>query len=326
MAETRRRFLHLVTAATVLPALPRSASAQAYPARPVRLVVGFAAGGPTDMFARLLAELLSARWGGRTVLIENRPGAGTIVATAAVAKAAPDGYTLLVATPNFLINPALGQKLPFDPLGDFTPISMIATSNTVLVASRSFPANTLAELVEIARKATPPLNFASPGPRGVAHLTGEMLKQRAGIDMQHINYNGSTPALTDVIGGRVPLMLDPWQSSKPHVEAGKLKAIAVASVQRLRDAPDIPTFAETYPGFSASSISFVVGPAGIPEAVLQQLSADVRVVVDSAEFAAKMLPVGVDPRSTSPQELAALLRAEIDKWAAIAKAASITAD
>jgi tripartite-type tricarboxylate transporter receptor subunit TctC len=329
MRPLRRRFLRLAAGAAAIPVVPRSARAQDYPARPVRLLVGFAAGGPTDVFARLLADLLSARWGGRPVIVENRPGAGTILATAAVAKAPPDGYTLMVAAGgSFMINPALGQKLPYDPFDDFTPVGMILLSSIVLVANndKSFPPNSIPELVAAARRAEPPLNFASPGPRSNAHLVGEMLKQRAGIAMQHINYNGSAPALTDVIGGRVPLMFDAWQSAKQFVDTGQLKAIAMASTSRLPDAPHVPTIAETYPGFSSSGFSFIVGPAGIPAPILETLSADLRAVVDSREFAAKMRPLGAQPRSSSPQELGIAIRAEIEKWSAVAKAAGIKPD
>jgi tripartite-type tricarboxylate transporter receptor subunit TctC len=326
MKLPRRRFLHLAAGAAALPALPRIAWGQTYPSRPVRIVVGFAAGGPTDLFARVLGDLLSARWGGRTLVVENRPGAGTILATATVAKAAPDGYTLLMANTSFFINPAIGQKLPYDPLKDFAPIGMFAVTPTVLSANKSFPASTIPELIEVARKSAPPLNFASPGPRGAAHFAGEMLKLHAGIKMQHINYNGSAPALTDVIGGRVPLMFDPWLSTKPHVEAGSLKIIAVASEKRLRDAPHVPTITETYPGYGVNSVNFIVAPAGIPEMVQQKLSEDLRAVVETAEFAAKMIPLGADPKTASAQELAVLIPAEIDRWTALAKAAEIKLD
>jgi tripartite-type tricarboxylate transporter receptor subunit TctC len=323
---TRRKFLNVAAGAVTLPTLSRIAQAQAYPTRPVRIIVGFAAGGPTDTLARILADLLSARWGGKSVIVENRPGAGTILATAAVGKAPPDGYTLLLTPAQFVINAAIGQKLPYDPQSDFAPVSTIVGNATVLVANKSFPANTIPELVTQARQAAAPINFASPGPRGSAHLAGEMLKQRAGINMQHINYNGSAPALTDVIGGRVPLMFDPWQSSKPYVESGQLKLIATASADRLPDAPQIPTIAETYPGYVVSSFMFLVGPAGVPEPILQKLSADVRAIVDSAEFAAKAKQLGTDPKSTSPEELRLIIRTEIEKWAAVAKAANISAE
>jgi tripartite-type tricarboxylate transporter receptor subunit TctC len=323
MNVARRHFLVLAGATAVAPALSWRAAAQNYPTRPVRLIVGFAAGGPTDLFARVLADLLSARWGTGSVIVENKPGAGTIIATTAVAKAPPDGYTILLASSQFLINPAIGQKLPYDALKDFAPISMIADSPLVLVAHKLFPANTVAELVQEAKKTGTPINFASPGPRGSGHLAGEMLQQRAGIKMQHINYNGSAPALTDVIGGRVPLMFDLWQSIKPHVEAGGLKLVATAGARRLPAAPQVPTIAETYPDFGASALSFVVGPARIPEPILQKLSADIRTAVDSPEFALKMHPLGVNPKGSSPQELRSIMHMEVDKWSVVAKAANI---
>src|SRR5262245_40016214 len=327
MKLSRRTFLHLAAGAAALPAVWRFAWAQAYPSRPVRVLVGFAAGGPADTQARIVADLLSARWGGKSVIVENRPGAGTILATAAVAKAPPDGYTLLL-TPaqTFVINAAICQKLPYDPLSDFAPISTITDVPIVLVANKSFTANTIPELVKMAKQVAAPINFASPGPRGSAHLTGEMLQQRAGIKMQHINYNGSAPALTDVIGGRVPLMFDAWSSSKPYVESGQLKLIATATAERLRDAPQVPTIGESYPGFAVSSFTFLIGPAGVPEPIMQKLSADVQAIVGSAEFAAKAKQLGVDPKSTSPEELRVIIRTEIEKWTEVAKAANITAE
>src|SRR5262249_20373737 len=176
----------------ILAAVSKTAPAQApadFPNHPVKIVVPFAAGGPTDVVARFMAELLSARCNGQSVVVENRPGAGTIVATAAVAKAPPDGYTMLIGTNSILINPAIGQKLPYDTLKELVGISMVATQPVALVANKSFPAATVAELVALAKKAPEPLNFTSPGPRGVGHLAGEMLQQRSGIKMQHINYN-----------------------------------------------------------------------------------------------------------------------------------------
>ena len=218
----RTRSRHWLAALALSACALSSAAAQTsdFPASPVRILVPFAAGGPTDVVARILADLLSVRWGGRSVVVENRPGAGTIVATAAVAKAPPDGYTIGVATNSFLINPAINLKLPYDTRNDFVSITMIATQPVALVANAAFPASTLAETVEVARKSAEPLNYTSPGPRGVGHLAGEMLQQRAGIRMQHINYNGSAPALTDVIAGRVPLMFDIWHSARRYVETG----------------------------------------------------------------------------------------------------------
>ena len=306
-----------------------AASAQTtaeFPSRPVKLMVPFAAGGPTDVVARILADFLTARWNGQSVVIENRPGAGTIVATAAVAKSPADGYTMLVATNSLLINPAIGQKLPYDTEKDFAAVSMVATQPVALVANKAFPADTIAQLVDVARKSPEALNFTSPGPRGVGHLAGEMLKQRAGINMTHINYNGSAPALTDVIAGRVPLMFDIWHSAKRHVDSGDLKLIAGAGAQRLGDAPQVPTIAETYPGFDVIAFNALVAPAGVPAPVLDRLSADIRSVVNSPEFADKVRNLGIFPLGNTPQELDAWMRKEIARWAGIAKAANIKAD
>ena len=306
-----------------------AASAQTtaeFPTRPVKLLVPFAAGGPTDVVARILADFLTARWNGQSVVIENRPGAGTIVATAAVAKSPADGYTMLVATNSLLINPAIGQKLPYDTEKDFAAVSMVATQPVALVANKAFPAETVPQLVEVAKKSPEPLNFTSPGPRGVGHLAGEMLKQRAGINMTHINYNGSAPALTDVIAGRVPLMFDIWHSAKRYVASVDLKLIAGAGAQRLGDAPDVPTIAETYPGFDVIAFNALVAPAGVPAPVLDKLSSDIRAVVNSPEFADKVRNLGIFPRGNTPQELDAWMRKEIARWAEIAKAANIKAD
>ena len=297
-----------------------------FPSRPVKLLVPFAAGGPTDVVARILADFLTARWNGQSVVIENRPGAGTIVATAAVAKSPADGYTMLVATNSLLINPALGQKLPYDTEKDFAAVSMVATQPVALVANKAFPADTVAQLVDVAKKSPEALNFTSPGPRGVGHLAGEMLKQRAGINMTHINYNGSAPALTDVIAGRVPLMFDIWHSAKRHVDSGDLKLIAGAGAQRLGDVPQVPTIAETYPGFDVIAFNALVAPAGVPAPVLDRLSADIRSVVNSPEFADKVRNLGIFPLGNTPQELDAWMRKEIARWAGIAKAANIKAD
>ncbi len=310
-------------ASVALAATPAHAQAS-FPSGPVRILVPFAAGGPTDVVARILADLASARWGGKSVLVENRPGAGTIVATAAVAKAPADGHTVLIGTNSLLINPAIDQKLPYDTFKDLAGVSMIATQPVALVANKSFAARTIPELVAQAK--TDPLNYTSPGPRGVGHLAGEMLKVRAGIDMTHINYNGSAPALTDVIAGRVPIMFDVWHSAKRYVESGELKLIAGAGGERLADAPEVPTIAETYPGFDVMAFNAMIAPAGVPKPVLEKLSADIRAIVESPEFAAKTRHLGIFPKGNTPEALDAWMQRETARWADIAKAANIKAD
>jgi tripartite-type tricarboxylate transporter receptor subunit TctC len=232
------------------------------------------------------------------------------------------GHRLL----SFLINPAIGQKLPYDTEKDFAAVSMVATQPVALVANKSVPADTVADLVALAKRSAEPLNFTSPGPRGVGHLAGEMLKQRAGIAMTHINYNGSAPALTDVIAGRVPLMFDIWHSAKRYVDSGELKLIAPAGAKRLADAPQVAAIAETYPGFDVIAFNALVAPAGVPAPVLDKLSADLRAVINSREFSDKVRHLGIFPLGNTPQELSAWMREQIARWQEIAKAANIKAD
>jgi tripartite-type tricarboxylate transporter receptor subunit TctC len=313
--------------AGLLTALAGVAQAQGdYPARPVKLVVPFAAGGPTDVVARILADMLSARWGGQSIVIENRPGAGTIVATAAVANAPKDGYTFLIATNSLLINPAIGQKLPYDTLKDLSAVTMIATQPVALVANKSFAPNTVPEVVAHAKASAEPLNYTSPGPRGVGHLAGEMLQQRAGIKMQHINYNGSAPALVDLIAGRVPMMFDIWHSAKRYVDTGQIKLIAGASAERLSDVPNTPAIAESYPGFAVMAMNALFAPSGVPAPVVAKVSSDVREIVESTAFRDKTKHLGIHTWGTTPQELDAWTRNEIANWAKVAKSANIKVD
>jgi len=297
-----------------------------WPNGTVRLLVPFAAGGPTDVVARILADQLSARWGGKTVLVENRPGAGTILMTQAVAKAAPDGQTLGIATNSLLINPAIGMKLPYDTFREIVGVSMIATQPVALVANKGFPANSLAEVVALAKQAPEPVNYTSPGPRGVGHLAGELLAQKAEIRMSHINYNGSAPALTDVIAGRVPLMFDIWHSARRYVDSGDLKLIAGAGAERLPGAENVPTISETYPGFNVVAFNAVIAPNGVPSELLERISSDVRAVVTSPAFAERTRALGINAWGNTPKDLDAWFVAETGKWAAIAKAANLKAE
>ena len=296
-----------------------------FPTRDVTILVPFAAGGPTDVIIRILADRLSTRWG-KPVIVNDKPGGGTIVATALLAKAAPDGYTLGVATNSFTINPGINHSLPYDTLKDFAGVSMVVSAPVVLVANPSFAPNTIAEVIAEAKKSSKPLNFTSPGPRGIGHLAGEWLQSLAHVKMTHIPYNGSAPALIDVIGGRVPMMFDLWNSAKPYVLKGQLKVIAVASDERLQDAPQYPTIATTYPGFDCRASIAIIAPSGVPRPVFEKISADIRAVVSSPDFAEKMKPYGVVPKPTTPQQLDKLIRSEINRWGAITKAANIKVD
>ena len=316
----------IVAIACALVLIASGARAQEFPGGTVRLLVPFAAGGPTDVVARILVDLLSARWGGKPVLVENRPGAGTILMTQAVAKATPDGLTLGMATNSLLINPAIGMKLPYDTFREIAGVSMVATQPVALVANKAFPANSLAEVVALAKQAPEPLNYTSPGPRGVGHLAGELLQQKAGIRMTHINYNGSAPALTDVIAGRVPLMFDIWHSARRHVDSGDLKLIAGAGPDPLPGAESVAVIDRTYPGFTVVAFNAVIAPAATPPAVLEKLSADIRAVVTSPAFTERTRALGINAWGATPKELDAWFAKETQKWAEIAKAANLKAE
>ncbi|MEI8152632.1 MAG: tripartite tricarboxylate transporter substrate-binding protein [Hyphomicrobiales bacterium] len=320
------QWIALAWAAFAAPAALAQPAAD-FPAGNVRLVVPFAAGGPTDVVARILGELLSARWGGKPVVIENRPGAGTIVATSAVAKSLPDGHSLLVATNSLLINPAIAKSLPYDTAKDLAPVTMIAVQPVALVASRSYAAATVAEVVARAKKE--PVNYTSPGPRGVGDLAGQMLKQRAGIpeaNFTHINYNGSAPALTDVIAGRVPLMFDIWHSARRYVESGELKLIASACAERLPGAESVPTIAETYPGVEVIAFNAIMAAGGTPAPIIEKLSVDIRAVVESETFKDKTKNLGINVYGNTPAELSAWMTREIARWKEVAAAANIKAE
>jgi tripartite-type tricarboxylate transporter receptor subunit TctC len=294
-----------------------------YPSSPVKIIVPFAPGGATDVVTRIFADVLSTRWGGKSIVIESRPGAGTVIGANAVAKAAPDGYTIGMIVGSFMTNAAISPTLPYDSEKDFTPLGMIAMQPMALVANKDFPANNLAELVALAKQAQQPLQFTSPGPRGSGHLAGELLKLQAGIKMEHINYSGASPAFTDVIAGRVPLIFDVWHSAKRFVESGDVKLIAGIGDERLADKPNVPTIAETFPGFNIVASQALVGPAGMPKPIVDKLSADIRAVITSSEFAEKTKVLGIEPRPMTPDELGAWIRAEIVRWRDIANKANI---
>jgi len=305
-----------------------SVSAQApvdFPSAPVRILVPFPAGGPADVIMRILADRLSVRWT-KPVIVENRPGASTIVSTTTLANSQPDGYTLGDATQFHVITPALNRSLPFDTARDFSGVSMVVLQSIVLVAHPSFSPNTLDELIALAKSKPGAIDFTSSGPRGVGHLAGEMLKHMAAIEMQHINYNGSGPALTDVLAGRVPIMFDIWHSVKQQVAEGRLKVIAFTGLKRQPDAPQYPTIAETFPGFDATSFQAVITRAGLPAPVLDKLSTDIRAVVASPEFHERTRHLGVEPTGSTPAETDRYLHAEIRKWQDIVANANLKID
>lgn len=314
---TRRALLCALTLA------PTFALAQdAWPDKPVKLIVPFTAGGPTDTVARMLATQLQTLWK-QPVVVDYKPGAGTVLGTSVVAKAPPDGYTLGMAITALTINPSLQANLPYDTKKDIVGVAQVAQAHFGLFAHPSLPVNTVPELIAYAKKNPEALSYATPGAGTGTHLAGEMLAHMAGIRMVHVPYKGSAPAQQDVIGGRVPLLFDILYSSMPFVKDNRLKVIALSSPKRAVSNPEIPLIADTLPGFSATSSIGIIAPAGLPPALLQKISADVGQAVRSAEMGARMATLGLEPVGSSSEQYNAQIRQEIDKWAAIVKTAGI---
>lgn len=322
----RRRLVALALLAVgPVAAFAQAEPVSAWPSKPVKLIVPFAPGGPTDIVARLLAEKMQGVWK-QPVVIDYKPGGGTTVGTQFVARSAPDGYTLGMAISAHMINPSLQPNLPYDTTKDLTGVSQLALSHFGLFAHPSQPFNSVAELIAYTKKNPGKLSYATPGVGTGTHLAGEMLNHLAGLDMVHVPYKGSAPAQQDVIGGRVPLLFDVLFSSQPFVKDGRLKMLALASPKRSAANPDIPLIAEAVPGFSAMSIIGVVAPAGVPRELLVKIGADIAQGVKSPELTQRMVSLGMEPVGSTPDEYNALIRSEIDKWQGVVKKAGIKLD
>lgn len=320
----RRLFTGALAAAALAASLPAAAQGS-FPSKPVTLVVPNAPGGAVDILARLLEKTLTETWGQR-VLVVYKPGAGTVLGTDFVAKSDPDGHTIGLIVTSHVINPSLRSNLPYDTLKDLSGVTMLATSPILLSATNSLPANTIKEVIALAKKEPGKLAYASPGSGSSMHLGVELLKTEAGIDMLHAPYKGSGPAFPDVFAGRVQLMADPLFSSLPHIKAGKMKPIAIMSAKRSPIAPEIPTIAETIPGFLVQSVFGAVVPSGTPRAVVHKISADMTKAVQSPEMKARMADIGLTPEGGSAEDFDKFIRTEIDKWAKVVKASGAKAD
>ena len=316
--------LVLVVAACMLPTV---VGAQTYPSKSIRIIVPWTPGGTTDVLARILGQRLSESFG-QQVLIDNRPGASGQIGTDVVAKAAPDGYTLLLGTtaPNSTA-PSLYAKLPYDPVKDFAPISLIALTFYVLSVTPSLPAKNIQELVRLAKARPGELNFSSPGNGTPNHLSGEMFKTRTGIQMQHIPFKGSVQAIADVIGGQIPLNFENIAVVLPHVKAGKVRALGVTSAQRTPFLPELPTIAESgYPGFEAVGWFGFLAPAQIPKDVLTNLNSETVRILNAPEVNTKIAALGAQVRPTTPAEFDAFNREQIQKWGKVIKESGAKAD
>jgi tripartite-type tricarboxylate transporter receptor subunit TctC len=301
----------------------QSPAAQPYPARPVRLIVPFAPGGGTDIVARAIAQKLTETWG-QQVVVDNRGGGGTVIGTELGAKAAADGYTLLMGTTTLAINPSVRRKLPYDTLKDFAPVTQTAFQAYVLAIHASVPAKDVKEFIALAKAKPGTLNFGSPGTGSGSHLAGELFRAMSGTDLVHVPYRGSGPALADLVGGQIQFILGTILSTLPQVRAGRLRALGVSSVKRSAVIPDVPTIAEAgVPGYSAASWNGVLVPAGVPQPILRKLNADIIKVLQSAEVRERLAGDGAESVGSSAQEFGAFIRSEIEKWAKVVKTANL---
>jgi tripartite-type tricarboxylate transporter receptor subunit TctC len=297
---------------------------QPFPSKPVKIIVAFPAGGGTDIVARIVGQKLSEAWG-QPVVIDNRAGASGTIGTEAAARAEPDGCTLFMATMgNMVANQHLYPKMAVDPLRAFAPVTKVVDVHFVLLANPSFEANSVAELIALARKRPGEIPYSSSGPGGAPHLAMELFKRQAGVDLVHIPYKGSAPSFNDLIGGRVMLTMDSLVQSLPHINSGRMKALAVLGPKRTALLPDVPTISESgVPGYALTNWFGLVAPVGTSKDVLLKINSDVRRILREADLRKKMADLGADVVGNTPDEFGAAMRAESAQWAEVIKAANI---
>ncbi|NIF84866.1 tripartite tricarboxylate transporter substrate binding protein [Comamonas sp. Tr-654] len=324
---TSHLFRALATAAALaMAACTAAAFAQgpAYPTKPVRIIVPYPAGGTTDIIARLAAAQLSERLR-QPFVVENRAGASGAIGSVAVAQAAADGYTLVMGTASSHgINSALQKNLPYDAVKDFAPVTVVASTPNIIVVHPSVPARTLGELLALAKARPGQINFGSTSPGGSPHMSAELLKMMAGVDMTHVPYKGASPMLTDLMGGQIQAGFDNLPSTIAFVRSGKLRALAVTTPQRWPGAADIPTVAESVPGYEVSGWFGLLAPAGTPRAVLDTLQTAVAQAVRDPEVTRQLRSLGAEPVASRPEAFAQQIRADVDKWRGVVKATGVT--
>jgi tripartite-type tricarboxylate transporter receptor subunit TctC len=315
----RRRFLHLVAAsAAALPALPRVARAQTYPARPVHLMVGFAAGGTTDLGARLMGQWLSERLGQQFV-IENRTGAATNIATEAVVRAPPDGYTLLIVTASNAINATLYDKLNFNFLRDIAPVAGVMRYPLVMQVNPSFPAKTVPEFISYAKANPGKISYGSGGNGTSIHVATELFKMMTGIEMTHVPYRGGAPAMTDLMGGQVQVVFNPVPESMQFIRAGKLRPLAVTTATRSEVLPDVPTLGDFVPGYEASAVQGIGAPKGTPAEIIDKLNKEINLGLADPKLKARFADLGATVFPSSPSDFNKFMTEDTNKWAKVIK-------
>jgi tripartite-type tricarboxylate transporter receptor subunit TctC len=325
MKLPRRNFLHLAAGAAALPAVSHVARAQAYPTRPVRIVVGFAPGGGADINARLIGQWLSERLGQQFV-IENRPGASGNIATEAVVRAPPDGYTLLVTPSSAAINATLYNKLSFNFIRDIAPVAGVFRGPYVMVVNPSVPTTTVPELIAYAKANPRKLNMASPGTGTGPHIAGELFKMMAGVDMVHVPYRGAGPSLTNLIGGQVQVTFESTPASIGYIRAGTLRALAVTTTKRSEALPDIPTVAEFVPGYEASTWYGVCAPKATPAEIVDKLYKEINAGLADPKLKARLADLGGDVLALSPADFGKFIADETEKWGNVIRTLNIKAE
>jgi len=319
--------MRIVNSGTVLCAALWStiAVAQSYPIKPIRIIVGYPAGGPTDMIARTVAQKLSPALG-QQVIVDNRPGASGMIGAELTVKAAPDGYTLLTVPITYAVTPSVFPKMPYDAEKDLAPVALVAAAPFILVVHPTLPVKTVKDLIALAKSRPGQINYASASAGGMPHLAGELFNIMAGVKLTHIPYKGAAPATIDLLAGQVSLMFNNMLSAMPHVKSGKLRAVAVTSAKRSSAVPELPTVAETIPGFEASGWYGAFAPAATPREIIAKLNGEINRLMRQPDVAQRLAGDGVEAVTMTPAEFGTYLHSEIVKWGKVVKISGATVD